>query len=122
MDAEPCGPIDPPLLEASAPDSWWNDKSKELFNAASYITDILYELEELGHPLLTPFAGFCAFSAAAKNLYVAAFPKMNLGRCTEAETLAERNILYLNKFRKLWKLGEGWVSINPPVNDTFMQI
>lgn len=109
--SEPQGPVDPPHLNASGPTGWWSDRAAELFNAAKCITAILEELDELDSLLITPFAGFCAFSAAAMNLYVAAFPRMNLERSEDATALAHQNIVYLNKFRQIWKIGEGWVQI-----------
>lgn len=110
-ESEPQGPVDPPLLEAIAPKDWWIDGAGNLFNAAACITNILQELEELNSELLTPFAGFCAFSAATMNLYAAAFPRMNLGRSLNAASLAKSNVKYLEKFRHIWKMGMGWVCI-----------
>jgi hypothetical protein len=107
--SEPTGPIDPPHLEAPSPASWWPDRADDLFSAAKCITTILEELDEIDSALLTPFAGFCAFSAATMNLYVAAFPKMNLERSHDAAALVELNITYLDKFRRVWKIGNGWV-------------
>ncbi|TVY52771.1 putative transcriptional regulatory protein, partial [Lachnellula cervina] len=106
--SKPQGPIDPPLLKATSPDNWWSERAADLFHAAKCITTILDELNEVDSPLITPFAGFCAFSAATMNLYVAAFPQMNLGRSKDATALAEHNIAYLDKFRQIWKIGAGW--------------
>jgi hypothetical protein len=106
----PRGPIDPPLLEAAAPPGWWDNGSLEAFDAAACITNILQELEDSDTPLVTPFVGFCAFSAATANHYASTFPQMNLGRSPEAATLAATNKSYLNRFKVLWKIGEGWVS------------
>jgi hypothetical protein len=108
-ESEPAGPVDPPLLEASAPNGWWQDGARELFDAAACITNILSELDDAGATLMTPFAGFCAFSAATMNLYVSRFPKLNLGRSSDATALAKTNKLYMLRFKSLWKMGEGWV-------------
>ncbi|KAH8817122.1 putative fungal-specific transcription factor [Xylogone sp. PMI_703] len=107
-ESEPRGPVDPPLLEASAPNSWWKDRAWDLFHAAETITDLLQELGELDRSLLTPFTGFCAFSAAAINVYVEAFPRMNLGRSIRASALVELNVAYFDKFCRSWKIGNGW--------------
>jgi len=88
--------------------SWWEDRARDLFNAAECIARILHELDEMDCPLLTPFPGFCAFSAANMNLYCAAFPRMNLGRSPSAAVLAELNLSYLDRFRQIWKMGNGW--------------
>jgi len=109
-ESEPRGPIDPPLLEAVAPTGWWEANSKELFDAGECITNILQELEDCDAALITPFAGFCAFSASIQNFYVSKFPRMNLGRSTKAATLARKNKSYLYRFKDLWPIGEGWVS------------
>lgn len=109
-ESEPSGPTDPPILEETAPEDWWDRGSAELFHAASCITRILEDLETCGAPLLTPFTGFCAFSAAIMNLYVGAFPRMNLNRSPNGAELARLNVQYLDRFQKLWKMGIGWVS------------
>lgn len=59
-------------------------------------------------PFLTPFAGFCAFSAASMNVYVACFPRMNLGRSTGSAADVEANLGYLERFRGRWLMGDGW--------------
>lgn len=107
--SEPQGPVDPPLLEGLAPPNWWSDRARDLFSAAACITEILQKLDDLDCELITPFAGFCAFSAATMNLYIAAFPRMNLGRSPSGEGMANMNIQYLEKFKLSWKMGDRWV-------------
>ena len=60
-DSVPKGPVDPPLLEAMAPEGWWAERADQLFNAAGQITSLIEELEALGSPLVTPFTGFGVF-------------------------------------------------------------
>ena len=108
-ESEPRGPIDPPLLKELAPEGWWQKGSADLFQAAANITDILEELVTTDTPLMSPFAGFCAFSAATVNLYAAAFPCISRQQSSGAALAAQKNFAYLEKFRDLWKMGEGWV-------------
>lgn len=110
-ESEPQGPVDPPLLRAVAPEDWWEDRARDLFQAAVYITDMLRDLSDIDSSLLTPFTGFCVFSAATMNIYVASFPRMNLGRSQDAAALANINLQYLEKFKSSWKLGIRWVSL-----------
>lgn len=111
VDMTPRGPIDHPTLEAPAPPGWWENSALELFGAAENITKLLQEASDCGVPLLTPFAGFCAFSACFMNLFVFRFPLLNLGRSTRAEEHLQITINYLEEFRNVWKLGDGWVRI-----------
>lgn len=110
-DSTPRGPVDPPLLEAEAPPGWWNESARELFNAAEQIACLLQEASECGIPLMTPFSGFCAFTACFLNLYVFRFPSMNLGRSSRAEQLMNWGLEYLEEFQNAWELAGGWVRI-----------
>ena len=100
--------MDAPLLTEPAPLEWWNNRAQELFSSAAYIGDILQDLDDAGTPLITPFAGFCSFSAASMNIYVSAFPRMNIGRSINAAAVAAKNLAFLDKFRRSWPMGEGW--------------
>ena len=106
----PSGPIDPPTLEAEAPEGWWDASAYELFGAAENIAKLLYDASQCDAEILTPYVGFCAFSAAYMNLYVFRFPHMNLGRSLHAEKNLNYCMEYLERFRHVWKLGESWVS------------
>ncbi|EED18778.1 fungal specific transcription factor, putative [Talaromyces stipitatus ATCC 10500] len=106
--SRPSGPVDPPLLNKAAPSQWWEDRANELFSASSNITALLNELRTEGAPLLTPFAGFCAFSAATMNIYVVCFPEMNLGRSRGKEANFDMDLIYLDEFRARWPMGAGW--------------
>jgi hypothetical protein len=108
-ESTPQGPIHPPLLEAEAPPGWWEDSAKELYGAAEQITCLLQEASECGIPLMTPFSGFCAFTACFLNLYIFRFPKMNLGRSPRAEQLMNWGLEYLEEFQNAWELAGGWV-------------
>ncbi|EWG36050.1 hypothetical protein FVEG_00215 [Fusarium verticillioides 7600] len=108
-DLTPRGPIDPPLLEAEAPPGWWDESARELFNAAEQIASLLQEASECGIPLMTPFSGFCAFTACFLNLYVFRFPRMNLNRSSKAEQLMNWGLEYLEEFQNAWELAGGWI-------------
>lgn len=111
--SRPSGPIDPPTLEAEAPECWWDTSALELFGAAENIAKLLHDASECDAEMLTPFVGFCAFSAAYMNLYVFRFPHMNLGRSLDADTNIDYCLQYLERFRHVWKLGESWVGTHP---------
>ncbi|KAK1995550.1 fungal-specific transcription factor domain-containing protein [Colletotrichum falcatum] len=108
-DMTPQGPIDPPTLEAEAPPGWWEQSAKELFEAAAHLAGILQETSECGAAVMTPFAGFCAFSSCYINLYGFRFPRMTCGYGTRAEELMNSSIEYLKRFREVWDLGDGWL-------------
>ncbi|KAF7562063.1 hypothetical protein G7046_g2074 [Stylonectria norvegica] len=108
-ESEPAGPVDPPLLPAPAPSGWWHDRADELFTSAAKIPLLLQELKDANASLETPFAGFCAFSAATMNLYVSSFPNMNLKRSADTSfDVAVLNLRLLDRFRAVWPMGEGW--------------
>lgn len=109
LESTPQGPVDHPKLEATAPEGWWDESSLALFGAAENIANILHESSECGVHLMTPFAGFCAFSAGYLNLYVYYFPRMNLSRSLQAKACMERCLDYLYEFRKIWTIADGWV-------------
>ncbi|KAM0327582.1 hypothetical protein ACHAQA_005875 [Verticillium albo-atrum] len=104
----PRGPVDP-CLQAEAPAGWWDESARELFGAAASIARLLHETAECGALLMTPFVGFCAFTACCMNLYVFRFPRMNLGRSPDAERLMGVTFEYLKEFQTVWKLGSGWI-------------
>ncbi|PCD30073.1 hypothetical protein FGRA07_10223 [Fusarium graminearum] len=108
-DMTPRGPVDPPLLEAEAPPGWWDQSARELFSASEQIACLLQEASECGIPLMTPFSGFCAFTACFLNLYVFRYPRMNLGRSTKAEQLMNWGLEYLEEFQNAWELAGGWI-------------
>lgn len=109
LESEPQGPVDHPMLEASAPPGWWEDSAQELFGAAEHIGKILCEASECGVHLMTPFAGFCAFSAGYVNLYAYRFPRMNLNRSPGAEKCLNMCLDYLHEFSRVWRIADGWV-------------
>lgn len=108
-ESVPQGPVDKPLLEAAAPAGWWEYNSAELFNAAENVSRLLHEASECGVPLMTPFAGFCAFSAGYLLVYIYRFPNMNLGRSPKAEEYMNKCFEYLEEFRHVWKIADGWI-------------
>ncbi|KAK6449896.1 hypothetical protein FP744_10006146 [Trichoderma asperellum] len=109
QDTLPCGPVDPPLLEAEAPHGWWEQSAQQLFNASEQIARLLNEASECGANLSTPFVGYCAFLACHFNLYISIFPRMNLNRTSEPEKLTDFCLDYLRDFQHKWKLGEAWI-------------
>lgn len=111
MSCNHVGPTDAPLLSGVPPEGWWDNNAQEIFGAAECISRILLELNEHDAPLVSPFAGFCAFQAAALHIYTSAFPNLNRGRSLEASTLAKRSIDYLKGFADNWKRADGWVRI-----------
>ncbi|EEA24966.1 hypothetical protein TMatcc_008068 [Talaromyces marneffei ATCC 18224] len=120
-NSRPCGPVDPPLLEELAPSGWWEDRANDLFSASSNITALLSELKREGAPLLTPFAGFCAFSAATMNIYVACFPQMNLGRSKGRESDLDVDLAYLDEFQERWPMGAGWWATIQRIRDLYQR-
>ncbi|KAK2031709.1 hypothetical protein LX32DRAFT_636943 [Colletotrichum zoysiae] len=109
VDMTPRGPIDAPTLEAEAPPGWWERSAKELFEAAAHLASILREASECGAAVMTPFAGFCAFSSCYINLYGFRFPRITCGHGARAEELMNSSIEYLKQFREVWDLGDGWL-------------
>lgn len=110
-ESEPRGPVDQPMLEATAPEGWWNESARQLFGGAEHIAMILHEASECGVHLMTPFAGFCAFSAGYLNLYVSEYPRMNLNRSPRGKECLKMCLDYLEQFRHVWKIADGWVRI-----------
>ncbi|KYK57302.1 fungal specific transcription factor [Drechmeria coniospora] len=108
LESEPRGPVDHPRLEAEAPPGWWEESARLLFGAAESMARILSEASECGVRLMTPFVGFCAFSAGYINIYVFRFPRMNLGRSPDAGACANMCLDYLEEFRHVWKIADGW--------------
>ncbi|KAG5979610.1 hypothetical protein E4U55_004954 [Claviceps digitariae] len=109
LESEPRGPVEEPMLEAPAPDGWWHESARQLFGAAERIATILHEASECGVHLMTPFAGFCAFSAGYLNLYVSKYPRMNLNRSPNAKECLNMCLDYLEKFRHVWNIADGWI-------------
>ncbi|KAM4068061.1 fungal specific transcription factor [Hirsutella rhossiliensis] len=107
-NSEPAGPTDRSRLEAPAPPGWWEESARQLFGAAKHIARILHEASECGVHLMTPYAGFCAFSAAYINLYVFRYPRMNFNRSPDAETYLTMCLDYLQEFRHVWRIADGW--------------
>lgn len=81
----------------------------QIVQSAESIAKLLHEASECGTQLMTPFIGFCAFSAAFILIYVHHFPKMNLDRSPDAEKYEKICLSYLEEFRSVWKIADGWV-------------
>lgn len=110
LRSKPQGPVDHPLLEGVAPDGWWEQSASELFGSAEVIAHLLRDASDCGVPIMTPFAGFCAFSAGYINSYISYFPNMNLGRSRNGFENTNFCLEYLKEFRHVWNIADGWVS------------
>ncbi|KAF5666695.1 hypothetical protein FCIRC_10105 [Fusarium circinatum] len=94
-EVKPRGPIEPPLLKARGPDSFWLQNVFDLYDAASQISSLLSDLEHVGCPLRTPFSGLCAFSSTLWSIYGAAFPNFmgfTPSQTSDADSQAERTM------------------------------
>ncbi|KAF5586068.1 hypothetical protein FPCIR_8088 [Fusarium pseudocircinatum] len=97
-EVKPRGPIEPPLLKARGPDSFWLQNVFDLYDAASQISSLLSDLEHVGCPLRTPFSGLCAFSSTLWSIYGAAFPNFmgfTPSQTADADAQAERTMAVL---------------------------
>ncbi|KAJ5610726.1 hypothetical protein N7510_007445 [Penicillium lagena] len=108
-DSSPRGPLEIPVLEAQAPNGWWNESAAELFGAAKNISSLLHEASDCGADLMSPLVGFCAFNAAYMDLYIFRFPQMNLCRSPDAKLHLDYCLSYLEDFQHQWSIGESWI-------------
>ena len=104
---QPCGPIDPPLLSANAPENWWIEGSEKLFNAAATIVKVLQGLESQSVTYKTPFTCFCLFSAAAALAYAEAFPHM-APAIPEISDKLKWASTWLEESAGIWPICQGW--------------
>jgi hypothetical protein len=106
------GPTESPLLTQQAPGDWWTRYTATLFDASAQATAILSELTDAGVSLLSPVIGYCAFTAASMNLYLAAFPWVDpaSSRKFDAAALSQKNLDWLHNFAQACPLGSQWVS------------
>jgi hypothetical protein len=74
------------------------------------ISGIMGDLDHAGVSLLTPFPGFCLFSAATTNMYASAFPWMVPKHNAANSAIIENDLGLLKKFQKIWRIGECWWS------------
>ncbi|RGP58903.1 hypothetical protein FSPOR_11711 [Fusarium sporotrichioides] len=113
-EVKPRGPIEPPLLKARGPDSFWVQNVVQLYDAAAQISSLLSDLEHVGCPLRTPFSGVCAFSSTLWSLYGAAFPNF-MGfteeQAHEADAQAERTMSALVRIGQVWGLAKEWIEV-----------
>ncbi|KAF5011797.1 hypothetical protein FDECE_2087 [Fusarium decemcellulare] len=124
-EVKPRGPIEPPLLKATGPESFWLQNIIELYDAATQMSNLLGDLEHVGCPLRTPFSGLCAFSSTLWSLYAAAFPTfMGFTRTqtTNAETQAERTMSYLVRIGHIWKLADEWIDVLNTAKSLFRRV
>ncbi|GKU19785.1 unnamed protein product [Fusarium langsethiae] len=113
-EVKPRGPIEPPLLKARGPDSFWVQNVVQLYDAAAQISSLLSDLEHVGCPLRTPLSGVCAFSSTLWSLYGAAFPNFmgfTEGQAHEADAQAERTMSALVRIGQVWGLAKEWIEV-----------
>jgi hypothetical protein len=105
------GPTELPLLIKQAPDGWWASYTTTLFDASAQVTAIFSELTDAGITILSPIIGYCAFTAASMNLYLAAFPWVDpaSSQKIDAAALSQKNLDWLRKFAQVCPLGHHWV-------------
>jgi hypothetical protein len=105
------GPTELPLLMKQAPKGWWASYTTTLFNASAQVTAILSELTDAGIAILSPIIGYCAFTAASMNLYLAAFPWVDppSSQKVDAAALSQKNLDWLRNFAQVCPLGRQWV-------------
>ncbi|KAI1665824.1 Fungal specific transcription factor [Pyrenophora tritici-repentis] len=108
MCDRPSGPADPPLLPPDAPVGWWDKRATELFASAASITTLMEDLDNADASLHTPFPGFCVFSAVTTNMYRSAFPWMSPDKVQDGRSFVERDLVWLDTFRRIWPVGERW--------------
>ena len=77
-------------------------------DSAVQIVKLLEDLEQADASLLTPFAGYCSFSAATINIYINCYPRYNLGRSPDSAATLAVNMAFLDRLRKVLPMGEGW--------------
>ncbi|EON96023.1 putative fungal specific transcription protein [Phaeoacremonium minimum UCRPA7] len=99
---------DPPFLPSEAPPGYWNDIVGQMSDSAVQIVKLLEDLEQADASLLTPFAGYCSFSAATINIYINCYPRYNLGRSPDSAATLAVNMAFLDRLRKVLPMGEGW--------------
>ncbi|KAM5352899.1 hypothetical protein ACJ41O_005621 [Fusarium nematophilum] len=124
-ESKPRGPIEPPLLKALGPESFWTQNIIELYDAATQMSSILGDLEHVGCPLRTPFSGLCAFSSTLWSLYAASFPTF-MGftgdQIRHAEGQAERTMEYLARIGQVWKLADEWIDVLNTAKGLFRRV
>lgn len=105
------GPTEPPLLIKQAPGNWWANHTTTLFDASAQVTAIFSELADADIAILSPIIGYCAFTAASMNLYLAAFPWVDpaSSQKIDAAALSQKNLDWLRNFARVCPLGRHWV-------------
>ena len=105
------GPTESPLLNKQSPDGWWANYTTTLFDASAQVTAILSELADADISILSPIIGYCAFTAASMNLYLAAFPWVDpaSSQRMDAAALSQKNLDWLRNFAQACPLGRQWV-------------
>ncbi|KAL7800001.1 fungal-specific transcription factor domain-containing protein [Trichoderma ceciliae] len=83
-----------------APDDFIPQASIKTFAAANRISDLLRAAEEVQCSILTPFAGYCAFSSA--TIHITGIFSGNPAMKATAETNSSINMRFLRNMMKYW--------------------
>ncbi|KAF7592235.1 hypothetical protein BBP40_000507 [Aspergillus hancockii] len=96
-------------------------RSQELFEAASYITQLMQDLELRGVQFQTPFTAFCMFSAASALSYADTWPYMAPG----LESAKEKYMWSFNWLQKAsgkWKIAQRWYEMLTDLSGIFTRL
>ncbi|EDN03075.1 predicted protein [Histoplasma mississippiense (nom. inval.)] len=116
---EPCYPFDKYL----APEAFWRESARELFNAARQMTELVKTCQERGVLMETPVVGFAIYNAALVGVYAAHFNQMDQegylcskpgstdvvpGLGCQGQVDVRRIIEILGEMRPRLKMAGGW--------------
>ncbi|EEH06706.1 conserved hypothetical protein [Histoplasma capsulatum G186AR] len=116
---EPCYPFDKYL----APEAFWRESARELFNAARQMTELVKTCQERGVLMETPVVGFAIYNAALVGVYAAHFNQMDQegylcskpgstdvvpGLGCQGQVDVRRVIEILGEMRPRLKMAGGW--------------
>lgn len=104
---KPCGPVDPPLIDEIAPDGWWENGSREMFQAAESTVRLMQSLEEKDSTIETPFTCFCVYIAGAMLCYLDAWPHM-APEVKNAKQSFGWTLKFLESATLRWPICRGW--------------
>lgn len=124
-EPHPRGPIDPPLLKAMAPEGFWTENLRELFHAATQISNLLRDLRTAACPLQTPFTGLCAFTSALLSTYAAAFPAFmgfDKVEIEQAEIQGQETVTDLEGIAEMWKIARQWMDVLNTAKNLFNRV
>ncbi|KAE8145931.1 C6 transcription factor [Aspergillus avenaceus] len=118
--AEPVGPLDEPMFpgeKAGAPDGFWRESARELFNAARQTMDLVGTCQDRGVLVENPLVGFAVYNAAFIGIYAAHFPHMDPegvlsstpnSENQQCQTQTRKALDILRSMRMRLKMAQGW--------------